>query len=242
MTRRDRHHVNDEELSLLLDNQLPAAERERVEAHLRTCSTCAESYRALRETVLLVRATPRPVPPRALTLTETDVRPATRASFWRGAARWATAFAALALVVLVGIDIGSQFRTPMASPAPEPMVMEAPQALTEKKAALTTPEPGAPAPARSRQGVVPLATAEGGGISETEKPAEKVEKTAVSPESEPGPSVAGTPIVAAGEPASGLTPVGVTTGPRWPWYRWGELGLAIVLALLLILTRPWKRA
>ncbi|MBI5285910.1 MAG: zf-HC2 domain-containing protein [Chloroflexi bacterium] len=57
----------DELLSDLLDNELADGVRAGVEAHLASCDTCAESYRALKRTVRFVRAhagtAPRPGTP-----------------------------------------------------------------------------------------------------------------------------------------------------------------------------------
>ncbi len=104
MGRLRSQHVSDEELSLLIDGQLDAEKRRRVEAHLRTCAQCRRAYEDMRATVLLLRQAPRAVPPRAFTLTEADVmRPSRRRSrpLWL---RWATGLVALALVLVVALD------------------------------------------------------------------------------------------------------------------------------------------
>jgi len=91
-----------EELSAYLDQQLPVAERRRVDAHLATCETCRRRLDAMRETVNAVRTLPMESPPRAFTVPSAEPRPALR---WAPLAWSGGALAAAALVVIAGFAL-----------------------------------------------------------------------------------------------------------------------------------------
>lgn len=61
-------HLTTEQLSALLDNQLPADEQATYEAHLNTCRQCQRAMANLRQTVALLHALPQPPLPRSFTL------------------------------------------------------------------------------------------------------------------------------------------------------------------------------
>ena len=100
-----QRHLNDEQLSLLLDGRLSEKERRRVEAHLRSCPTCQQAYQGLRQTVMLLRAMPRVAAPRTFTLSEADVGRRLREARSIAWTRWATALVGLMLVMVLGLDV-----------------------------------------------------------------------------------------------------------------------------------------
>ncbi len=103
-----RRHPTDEELSLLLDGRLSDKDRRRVEEHLKACDECRAAFEDLQRTVALLRQAPRPVPPRAFTLSEADIQATRFRSPRFGWARpllpWATVFVGFLLVAVVGLQ------------------------------------------------------------------------------------------------------------------------------------------
>jgi hypothetical protein len=73
------HHWEErrEQLSALLDNELAAAERAELEAHLQSCATCRAELESLRRARALLRALPQPALPRSFLL---PLEPATQPS------------------------------------------------------------------------------------------------------------------------------------------------------------------
>jgi hypothetical protein len=67
VTQQNRH-LTTEQLSGYLDDQLPAYERDTLEAHLETCEQCQVELAALHQTVALLHALPRPALPRSFVL------------------------------------------------------------------------------------------------------------------------------------------------------------------------------
>ena len=51
-----RSHVPEDLLSAYLDNQVTAAERDRIERHLQACATCQRELDSLRQTIALLHA------------------------------------------------------------------------------------------------------------------------------------------------------------------------------------------
>lgn len=96
-----------ERISVYLDGELAAEERAELEAHLPTCDECQRELVALRQIRGLLRALPRPAPPRAFTLPEASpTAPALR----RGPPRWsrpAQALGSMAAVVGLGLLVAS---------------------------------------------------------------------------------------------------------------------------------------
>ncbi len=79
MSERDQHNWEErrEQLSALLDNELPAAERAELEAHLQSCAACRAELESLRRASALLRALPQPALPRSFLLpTEPAAQPA----------------------------------------------------------------------------------------------------------------------------------------------------------------------
>jgi hypothetical protein len=124
-----RQHVAEDLLSAYLDNQVVAAERVRIEGHLRTCETCQRELNTLRQTVALLRAMPRVPVPRAFTLSEAQVgirRPAGRPAWYGGALRGMAAVTAMVLVAVVAATLlRRQTWTPgeMVALAPKPALV-----------------------------------------------------------------------------------------------------------------------
>jgi hypothetical protein len=113
-----RGHVNAELFSAHLDDQVTAAERARLDAHLRGCAACQAELDGLRQTVTLLRAMPRVPVPRAFTLSEVQVgirRPSPRTAWLGGAAR---GLAAVTAVVLVALMAAALLRQPAWTPGP----------------------------------------------------------------------------------------------------------------------------
>lgn len=68
MAQEQNQHLTTEQLSALLDKQLPAQEQTRCEAHLRACQQCQALLNDLRHTVALLHALPQPTLPRSFVL------------------------------------------------------------------------------------------------------------------------------------------------------------------------------
>ncbi len=103
-----RRHPTEEELSLLIDGRLSDRDRRRIEAHLQECAECRAAYEDLQRTVLLLQHAPRLTPPRAFTLSQADVHPASsspREHRWaRVLLPWATALVGLVLIAVIGLQ------------------------------------------------------------------------------------------------------------------------------------------
>ncbi len=148
----DPHAWVTEKLSEYIDDQLARDDRARVDAHLRECARCRASLASLQWTIALAKRAPAPALPRAFEL-PTDRTPSPSPSFdstslrsgWRrgmrpvfafSTLRFATAFATIFLVAVLGIDFVSQFGG--AQPA-------APMIAQEFAAPTSAPAPFAPA-------------------------------------------------------------------------------------------------
>ena len=68
MAQDNDRHLTTEQLSALLDKQLPVDEQAAYEAHLNTCRQCQRAMANLRQTVALLHALPQPTLPRSFTL------------------------------------------------------------------------------------------------------------------------------------------------------------------------------
>ncbi len=166
-------HVTDN-LSAYLDNQLSAAERARVAAHLRTCSQCQADLESLRYTQRVLNAMPALRAPRSFTLSSEQAaraRPAWQAGWLYRALQGATAVAAILFLVVVGFDALSPAGPHGAVSAPAPSALRlttplAPQsqadsAANESKAATSAPAGAVPPAAATRQPTIttPVAVA-----------------------------------------------------------------------------------
>jgi hypothetical protein len=94
-------------LSAYIDGELSAGERELVQAHITTCSTCADDLASLRQTVRLLGQLPQVAAPRPFTLRESDVRPigpTARRAWWQ--VPWTQRLVAAAAMFLCVLVVG----------------------------------------------------------------------------------------------------------------------------------------
>jgi hypothetical protein len=194
--RNSQHqHVSEDLLSAYLDNQVTAAERDRIERHLRACKTCQRELDTLRQTVALLRVMPRVPVPRAFTLSEAQVgihRRSARPAWYSGALRGIAAVSALVLVALVATTLlRRQAWTPSEmvafAPKPAPQVTEvtaAPAAAPAEVAKTLVVEQEATAPTQ-----VPAAQADQApAIAEMEEaPLARAQPTEVPPPTQAQP-------------------------------------------------------
>ena len=80
MAQEQNQHLTTEQLSALLDKQLPAREQAFSEAHLRACQQCQTILNDLRQTVALLHALPQPTLPRSFVLSPEMLHAATPAA------------------------------------------------------------------------------------------------------------------------------------------------------------------
>jgi len=123
--RRSEHRFCQENLSGYLDLQLPEPARQRVERHLQECARCRWDLETLQQTVALLRAMPRPRPPRSFAIPETA--PAPSLPFWMRPGTYTVmraatvAVAAVFVVAVVGnVAIWQGWAGRAAAPASEP--------------------------------------------------------------------------------------------------------------------------
>jgi len=144
-------------LSAYLDGELTAAEAEALERHLIACPACQREMESLRATVLALNDLPQEEIPHSFTLTPqqagrpaASLRPALRAPVLSLGMRLASATLALALAVILVIDLGDLgggASGPMGA-RDVPLKMVAPQEESGQaggtgQAREGTPEPGA---------------------------------------------------------------------------------------------------
>lgn len=96
-------------LSAYLDEELRAAERERLAAHLRGCEACRGRLAGLERVRALFRGVERPAAPagfgaRVLAAVRSPER--SRPAFFPAAVRWSAQAALFALVLLAGVSSG----------------------------------------------------------------------------------------------------------------------------------------
>jgi hypothetical protein len=142
MSVTNSQHLNEEQLSSLVDQRLEPAEQASARAHLATCAGCRADYENLRATVGLLRGLPDLDPPRSFKLPEkvTPLRPA-RGSLALKLVPWTRAAGALAaalFVVLVSAETLSGLG-------------QAPAALKAAAPAKPAAQAPAAAPAQDRQ-------------------------------------------------------------------------------------------
>lgn len=251
--------ISDELLSAYLDGQLTAAETARVEQARALNGEVAMRLEAMAHTVGLLRQTPRLAVPRSFVLSEAQVlaaggrvkgtQPARRAGgFWA----WlgglsprlmplATAAVALALLVVVGMDVrGAQ--TPVARPASlAPAPSETPEMTMDALRSANAPEPAATA------GVAAAAEAKMPAATPTEAASVAAESAPVGEAAplgaEAGEGSATEKAAFIGEEGSAPTAPAMPTAPAGPaTLRLLELALAGMLAALAALTLLARRA
>ena len=101
------HNQVVELLSAYIDDEVSADERATVEAHLATCSACAQDLASLRQTVNLLGELPQVAAPRPFTVRESDIRPVPgpdRPAWWR--LRWAQGLVGAAAMLLCVVVVG----------------------------------------------------------------------------------------------------------------------------------------
>jgi Putative zinc-finger len=154
----DAPHLQTEQLSALLDRQLPPAEQQRAEQHLATCPDCGEELERLRATVGLLRELPQVEPPRVFSLPATTLRSGPRSSLALRLVPWTRAAGALAalFVVLLSVDLLTTSSTgqPALAPTSEPRPALAPAA--ESRGAVGQPATAAQ-PAEGARAAAPAA-------------------------------------------------------------------------------------
>jgi anti-sigma factor RsiW len=152
-------HVT-ENLSAYLDGLLNAAERARLEAHLRSCSGCQADLNSLRYVVTMTRSLPEMHAPRSFTLSPVmaaQARPYRQVGWIYASLRGFTALAAVLLVMVCSADFLAVNRSGgLGSAAPAPAAMSVPstrqtasevsdQAQNQTKSSATAAVPPAPA-------------------------------------------------------------------------------------------------
>lgn len=274
-------HIRDALLSAYLDDDVEDAETRRmIEHHLRDCDVCRARLDELRLVVGLLGNLPSPMPPRSFHLTPemlerapfpTPVRPAepeAGAEVWylrfQPALRWATAVAAVALVLLFGADLlahqmgtgGSTagnttargFTTSGSSSSASGAAESSASTVTSSSAGSSAQgsgagvPPSAATPASNAGGVRPLAR--GAASTPAAGSAQGAGRTA-SPEAEPATSTANSsaPTAAATPTAQALaashrgpmTPTSSAGGGSSGWTGWRLAELALALLVAWLL-------
>ena len=122
-----RHPVRDEDLSALLDGELEAARRERVESHLETCAACRAAIDELRAVRAALAALPRAQTPRSFALRQADIEAGMVLAAPSALGRAPALLGGLAMVafvaffVLLGVDLSDGSSEPSAGPAVRPL-------------------------------------------------------------------------------------------------------------------------
>ena len=239
-----------EELSAYLDGRLDGAEKAALEERLVRDENLRRNLSELRTVRELLRALPPIKPPRALTLTRAQAGEPVRRFDWFSSRRMAlgSALAAMAFVVVFGIDLFSRGSMPgAASPRVESFAAPA-QLQSADKAALGSGEATAPPVAAQPQatGGLPSSTATGPrektGAGENETP------TGEPPPVEPQPESCGAPSIANRAVDKCATEAFLNEPPPQPFtlpdfqtlapFLEGLLGLtALLLAVFAIIAR-----
>ena len=196
------------DLSAYVDGHLEPPRHEALERHLATCARCQEEITALRRVVALLGRVPQVEAPRSFALAQAPS--ASRrwpALLYGSSLRYATAAAAMLLLAVVVGDLATVSTTAIVPTEPgiaETQSEEGPQELTDTSAA------------------APDAPQAGGQSLTTSTPAPPPMPSAASEKSQE--------TVDAGEPPF-TTPSGSVILHNW--FRWGELALGAVLAVLI---------
>jgi hypothetical protein len=204
-----RQHVKVDLLSAYLDNQVSAAERDRIERHLSSCETCRREYDTLRQTVMFLRAMPQVRVPRAFTLSEAQAgirRPSARPGWPVGVLRGVGAIAAVLLVAVVATTLlrhpawtpgRTVARAPKAVPPPTAAPAAAPRAAAS---AVSLEKQALPAPSEA---AAPIAAPEVTIETAMEAPAAPAQPTEAPP---PSPEAFAAPATEPATSAPAPTP------------------------------------
>ncbi len=157
LLQRDRHRRND--LSAYLDGQLDPRTRESVEGHLTGCASCRQELEELRTMVGLLQRVTQVETPRSFTLSEAPTMAPAWTVRYTTPLRYATATAALLLIVVVTGDLVASSQ--VSEPIPATMEAEQETGFTEAEAPamemaapdeMSAPAPEAGAEMRSADG------------------------------------------------------------------------------------------
>jgi len=199
-----RAHADTKLLSAFLDHQATAAERARLEAHLRDCAVCREELDSLRQTVMLLRALSRVPVPRAFTLSEAQVGRRRRAAGMPWGMELLRGLAGAAAIILLVAAAAILWRQPVAGPAQVARVaapaspdgdMQLAQAPSEPVLTAAPPPAAEPRPAAETEKVVeraaaPLPTRPPAVATPTVVPEKPVEKRLDAAPRAPAPAAA----------------------------------------------------
>lgn len=124
-----KHPIRDVDLSAYVDGQLEPPARDRLEAHIETCTPCREALAELRALRSALQELPPATAPRSFALREADVRaeakpsltPARPPALLGGLA----SVALVAFVALVGVDVLGQPSTRGDADATSDIALEA---------------------------------------------------------------------------------------------------------------------
>jgi hypothetical protein len=221
-------------ISPYIDGRITKAERQSLESHLASCEKCRQELESLRTTVGLLHRLPLAEVPRSFTVVET--KPAAVSAVF-GRLCWATAIAAIVLVMLSAGDLFHIYPEKSAQPSETPIVA-ANQTPESRGAALSTPAPTS-APALT---IPPKGGALGTPATDISKPsAQNVPTTVPSPA--PGTLAVTSPSPVPGGTETNPTAVAETAkeGYRWPVHQieLAVLGVAVVMLAATIIV--WRR-
>ena len=156
-----RGHVQVEQLSAYLDQQVSPAERATIVAHLQQCTECRGELDSLRQTVAVLHLLPRVAVPHAFTLSEVQAgmrRPAAAPGWLGGLTRGLGAVAAIALVAFVAVTVLRPEQAPWSPSQSIARVQPTTAAATgEPRAAAPMAPPAAEAPLAKTQEQAPAA-------------------------------------------------------------------------------------
>lgn len=200
-----RGHIQVEQLSSYLDQQVSPAERATIDAHLQQCSECRAELESLRQTVVMLHSLPRVAVPRAFTLSEAQAgirRPAAAPGWFGGLARGLGAVAAIALVAFIAVSVLRPEQAPwqpnqtIARAQPTPVVPTAAPAVavpmapaaTEAPLAKLQEEPAAAAVEPSPEAAVAMMAAPG---TEAPAAAREIAPSSAADPAEPAADLAG---------------------------------------------------
>jgi hypothetical protein len=192
-------HIDDDELSALIDQQLGPDESDRAQSHLAACVECQARLDGLRSVAVLLRRLPEVEPPRDFSLGPRlveDPPNVVRLRRWYTATRVAAgALAAMFVVLAAGtLYVDSRPGSSAALESARPQAVLAPAANSQ--GAAPTVAARAAAPAAPAQAAAPAA-----GLSSARRPAANPQAddqvaaaTSVSPLPTPPPTPPPTPI------------------------------------------------
>jgi anti-sigma factor RsiW len=240
----DDDHATEEQLSALLDSQLPEPEAASILAHLEGCELCRTDLERLRATVTLLQslpvvASPRPFglsgwPERRTGSPVSNRRPSLlRLPEWLASPVALRALAGAAAALTVVLFIADAALQPVTSPRSAPVSLSAPaptandsasgQAAARAEPRAAAPPAGVPAAGGAQTSATPGADTAARSFSQP--PAETSGRNGVVP-----PSPAGQPAGPADAAARWLTPS-----------RAIGIGLAAVAACLLVMSSFVRR-